>query len=38
MPPELRQLLEKEEKAHNFFESLAPSYKKAYCDWVGSAK
>lgn len=37
-PSELQQLLDKEDKARIFFESLAPSYKKGYCDCVGSAK
>lgn len=37
-PSELQQLLDKEDKARIFFESLAPSYKKGYCDWVDSAK
>lgn len=38
VPSELQVLLDKDLKAKSFFESLAKSYKKGYCDWVGSAK
>lgn len=38
VPVELQSLLEKDEKAKAFFESLAKSYKRGYCDWVSSAK
>ncbi len=38
IPTELQSLLEKDHQAKTFFETLAKSYKKGYCDWVGSAK
>ncbi len=38
IPNELEVLLDKDEQAKTFFETLAQSYKKGYCDWVGSAK
>lgn len=38
IPTELQELLDKNEKAKSFFNTLAKSYKKGYCDWVGSAK
>jgi uncharacterized protein YdeI (YjbR/CyaY-like superfamily) len=38
VPQELQKLLEKNEKANIFFQSLSKSYKQGYCDWVGSAK
>lgn len=38
IPAELQQLLEKDKKASNFFETLTGSYKQGYCDWVGSAR
>ncbi len=38
VPEELKTLLSKDAKAKAFFESLAASYKRGYCDWVGSAK
>ena len=38
MPNELQVLLDKNEQAKTFFITLANSYKKGYCDWVGSAK
>ena len=38
VPTELQQLLDKDKKAKDFFETLSKSYKKGYCDWVGSAK
>ena len=38
VPAELDALLENEQEAKAFFESLSKSYKRGYCDWVGSAK
>jgi len=38
IPQELQVLLEKNKEEKAFFETLANSYKKGYCDWVGSAK
>ena len=38
VPLELQQLLNKDKEANDFFETLSKSYKKGYCDWVGSAK
>lgn len=38
IPAELTVLLDKDKKAETFFETLADSYRKGYCDWVGSAK
>ena len=38
IPNELQLLLNKDKEANVFFESLAPSHKQAYNDWVGSAK
>ena len=38
VPTELQQLLNKDKQAKDFFETLSQSYKKGYCDWVGSAK
>lgn len=38
IPSELQALLEKDNDAREFFETLSKSYKKGYCDWVGSAK
>lgn len=37
-PVELLEVMGTSEKARNFYESLAPSYKKGYNDWVGGAK
>jgi uncharacterized protein YdeI (YjbR/CyaY-like superfamily) len=37
-PAELQDLLDKDNEAALFFESLSKSYKQGYCDWVGSAK
>jgi uncharacterized protein YdeI (YjbR/CyaY-like superfamily) len=37
-PSELKVLLTKDAKARSFFESLSDSYKRGYCDWVGSVK
>ena len=38
IPSELQVLLDQDEQAKTFFESLSKSYKQGYCDWVGSAK
>ncbi len=38
VPAELQLLLDKDEQANSFFETLTKSYKQGYCDWVGSAK
>ena len=38
VPLELQKLLDSDKKAKDFFETLSQSYKKGYCDWVGSAK
>ena len=38
VPKELQELLDKDKQAKDFFETLSQSYKKGYCDWVGSAK
>lgn len=38
IPSELQILLDKDSKANDFFNTLTSSYKKGYCDWVGSAK
>jgi uncharacterized protein YdeI (YjbR/CyaY-like superfamily) len=38
IPAELKILLDKDNQSKAFFETLANSYKKGYCDWVGSAK
>jgi uncharacterized protein YdeI (YjbR/CyaY-like superfamily) len=38
IPAELQKLLEGDRNAKEFFDGLAKSYKKGYCDWVGSAK
>ena len=35
---ELQNLLDKTPEASAFFDTLTKSYKKGYCDWVGSAK
>ena len=37
-PSELQALLDTDKQANDFFETLTKSYKKGYCDWVGSAK
>ena len=37
-PSELQELLNQDEEANAFFESLSKSYRQGYCDWVGSAK
>lgn len=38
IPSELQSLLDKDKKAQDFFDTLTKSYKKGYCDWIGSAK
>lgn len=38
MPPELAARLGKSRKAAAFFDSLAPSYRRQYIDWIASAK
>ena len=38
VPVELQQLLDNDQQAREFFETLTASYKRGYCDWVGSAK
>jgi uncharacterized protein YdeI (YjbR/CyaY-like superfamily) len=38
VPSELQELLAGNPAELEFFASLAPSHKKAYCEWVGSAK
>jgi len=38
IPSELQLLLDSDGEAKDFFDTLAASYKKGYCDWVGSAK
>lgn len=38
VPAEVQQLLDNDRQAADFFESLSASYKRGYCDWVGSAK
>jgi uncharacterized protein YdeI (YjbR/CyaY-like superfamily) len=38
IPVELQILLDKDIQAKSFFETLANSYRRGYCDWVGSAK
>ena len=38
IPVELGALLDANADEKAFFETLAPSYRKGYCDWVGSAK
>ncbi len=38
VPIELEEVMATSEKARLFYESLAPSYKKGYNEWVGGAK
>lgn len=38
VPSELQDLIDKDTKAKDFFDTLTKSYKQGYCDWVGSAK
>lgn len=37
-PAELQVLLDNDQEAGGFFESLTLSQKRGYCDWIGSAK
>ncbi len=37
-PEELQTLLNSDEPANSFFQTLTNSQKQGYCDWVGSAK
>ena len=38
IPKEFKTALEANPSAYNFYKSLAPSYKKNYINWIGSAK
>jgi uncharacterized protein YdeI (YjbR/CyaY-like superfamily) len=38
MPPEFEARLKQNKKARSFFESLSPSYRRQYVDWIASAK
>jgi uncharacterized protein YdeI (YjbR/CyaY-like superfamily) len=38
VPLELQDLIDKDTKVKDFFDTLSKSYKQGYCDWVGSAK
>jgi uncharacterized protein YdeI (YjbR/CyaY-like superfamily) len=38
IPAELQTLLDKDNQANDFFNTLTKGYQKGYCDWVGSAK
>jgi len=38
VPIELLEILEQDEAAKAFFNSLTPGYQRGYCDWVGGAK
>ncbi|MCL2580479.1 MAG: YdeI/OmpD-associated family protein [Oscillospiraceae bacterium] len=38
VPEELAGVLESDDEARFFFESLTDGYKRGYCDWVGGAK
>lgn len=38
IPVELTEVLENEEEAREFFDSLTDGYKRGYCKWVGGAK
>ena len=38
IPEELAALMETDNEAKAFFESLSDGYKRGYCDWVGGAK
>jgi len=38
VPEELLRILETDEEAKEFFNSLSTGYKRGYCDWVGGAK
>ena len=38
VPEELTAVLQDEDEARAFFESLSDGYKRGYCNWVGGAK
>ena len=38
IPDELAAVMETDNEAKTFFDSLTDGYKRGYCDWVGSAK
>ena len=38
VPEELLAVLDGEQEAKEFFDSLTDGYKRGYCDWVGGAK
>ena len=38
IPDELTAVMETDNAAKTFFESLSDGYKRGYCDWVGGAK
>jgi len=38
IPEELLQVMETNEEAKEFFNSLSAGYKRGYCDWIGGAK
>ena len=38
VPDELITVLETDNEAKDFFNSLSDGYKRGYCDWVGGAK
>ena len=38
IPTELVSVLETDNEAEDFFNSLSDGYKRGYCDWVGGAK
>jgi uncharacterized protein YdeI (YjbR/CyaY-like superfamily) len=38
VPSELQTLLDQDQQARDFFATLSPSCKRAYCDWVRMAK
>jgi len=38
IPTELVSILETDNEAKEFFNSLSDGYKRGYCDWVGGAK
>ena len=38
IPTELISVLETDNEAEEFFNSLSDGYKRGYCDWVGGAK
>ena len=38
VPEELVAVMETDDEAKEFFQSLTDGYKRGYCDWVGGAK